>query len=263
MITIIYGPPGAGKGALQTYLIEKLYNEKGYEIWQRSCEEIDNYNFLHKRNLTKPKKVPIFSDFEVSFKVDYEKFYSTYFLNGFYFGLENEKLPVMFVPPCSQVFLSEVQRYYDSRKSYSLPDFVSRNYEMHRHFFIDLTLDLQRLSLLDLNIKDLATRVIYIKKLDIIKDFLDNVIALVWHCREFECAKDADAYIDNNVNVGKDVVFRYDRSVFENYDSFSNFEKFIPDKYHDFVYCEHNEKSVYNEIIMPEGYRIDKIKKNK
>ena len=262
MITIIYGPPGVGKGALQTFLIEKLYNECGFNIFKRCCEEISNYNSIYKRNLTMPKKVPIFSDFEVKFKVGYNRFYSTYFINGYYFGLENTNLPTMYVPPCSQVFLSEVQRYYDSRKSFNLSDFVSRAYEMHRHFFIDLTLDLQRLGLLDLNIRELANRVIYIKKLDIIKDCLENIVSMVWHCREFTCAKDADNYIDNNVNVGKDVIFQCDKSIFENYDSFSNFEKFIPDKFHDFVYVEHTENTIFSEIIMPEGYRIVKDKKH-
>lgn len=259
MITIIYGPPGVGKGCLQAAMIEKLYNEIGYEVFDNCCTCIDEYNLANKRNLTKPIRVPIFSDFEVKFKVDYEKYYSTYFLNGYYFGLENNRLPTMYIPPHSKVFLNEVQRYYDSRKHSSLPDFVSRAYEMHRHYFIDITMDLQRLGLLDLNIRELANRVIYIKDLKIIKDSLGNIVRLIWNCREFDSACDADNYIDKKENVGKDISFTYNGCVFDNYNSFANFGKFIPDRYHDFVYCEHNDKSIYSEILMPEGYRIGKV----
>ena len=257
MITVIYAGPGAGKGCLQTHLVEELYRTNGFEIFADSCAEIDKINEERGRNLTKPSRVPLFTDFEIKFKVGYEKWYSTYFLNGYYFGLENDRLPTMYVPPGSKVFLSEVQRYYDSRKHASLPDFVSRAYEMHRHFKIDIWLDLQRLGLLDLNIRELAQRFIYIEKLNVVENKVGAVDYVEWHCREFESCKDAGAYIDEKRNVGKPIVFRHVGDVFENYNSFSNHDKFIPDKYHDFVYTEHNEKTIFNEILMPEGYRTN------
>ncbi len=257
MITVIYAGPGAGKGCLQTHLVEELYHNSGFDIFTDSCALIDEINSTYKRNLTKPDRVPIFTDFEVKFKVDYEKFYSTYFLNGYYFGLENDRLPTMYVPPGSKIFLSEVQRYYDARKHSSLPDFVSRAYEMHRHFKIDFTMDLQRLGLLDLNIKELASRFIYIEKLNVVKNIVGDITLVEWFCREFDFWKDADAYIDENRNVGRPIVFRHFCDVFENYNSFSNCNKFIPDKYHDFVYAEHTDKSIYSEILMPEGYRLN------
>lgn len=263
MLIGIYGPPGAGKGCLQTSLIEDLYYKEGFDVYRNCCSAIDDYNLKNNRKLSKPSRVPFYSDFEVKFKVGYKKFYSTYFENGFYFGLENDRLPSMYVPPYSKVFLTEVQRYYDSRKSSSLPDFVSRLYEMHRHFHLDIYLDLQRLGLLDLNIRELLSKVIYIENLKVVKNKLDEVHHVEWICREFESAKDADAYIDNGANVGKVVTFYHEGDIFENYNSFSNEEKFIPDKYHDYVYMEHGEKNMFSEILMPEGYRNDKHKRNK
>ena len=263
MITIIYAGPGAGKGCLQTHFIEDLYYKEGFDVMADCCSAIDEFNEENNRNLSKPSRVPFFSDFKVHFKIDYEKEYETYFLNGFYFGLENDNLPVMFVPPYSKVFLSEVQRYYDSRQSKTFPDFVSRLYEMHRHYHLDIYLDLQRLGLLDLNIRELANRVIYIKDLKIIKNELENVESVKWFCREFDSAKDADSWLDENKNVGRDVEFVYYGDIFENYDSFSNFEKFIPDKYHDYSFLGHSDKTIYNEILMPAGYRNDKYKRNK
>lgn len=255
MITVIYAGPGAGKGCLQTHLIEELYKEEGFDVFTDCCAEIEAYNLDNDLKLSKPTKVPFFSDFEVKFKIGYEKYYSTYFLNGFFFGLENDRLPSMYVPPYSKVFLTEVQRYYDSRKHATFPDFVSRLYEMHRHFHLDIYLDLQRLGLLDLNIKELANRFIYIEKLNVIKNNLEQVEGVKWFCREFSSAKDADLYIDEKQNVGKAVIFHHVGDVFENYNSYSNFDKFIPDKYHDYLYMERNEKNRFTEILMPEGYR--------
>ena len=257
MITVIYAGPGAGKGCLQTHLVEELYFNNGFDIFADSCAEIDEINKEYGLKLTKPERVPIFTDFEVEFKIDYEKSYKTYFLNGYYFGLENDRLPTMYVPPCSKIFLSEVQRYYDSRKHASLPDFVSRAYEMHRHLKIDIFLDLQRLGLLDLNIRELAQRFIYIEKLNVVKNKVGAVDYVEWFCREFNTCEDADAYIDDNRKFGKPIVFRHVGDVFENYNSFSNQSKFIPDRCHDFVYAEHSDKSFFSEILMPEGYRIN------
>ena len=262
MITVIFGPPGAGKGCLQTAMIEWLYNNEGEDILSDCNELLEQYNVEFNRSLVKPKKVPIFSDFEVKFKIDYEKYYSPYFINGYFFGLNNPLLIPMFFPPCSKFFLTECQRYYDSRKSASLPDFVSRAYEFHRHYYIDITLDIQRLSLLDKNIKELATRFIYVKELKTIEDELGNIVKTIWFCKEFTNSCDAEDYAENNAKVGKDIKFEYDGNIFENYDSFSNFQKFIPDKYHDFKYIEHTDKTVYNEILMPEDYRGAKIRRN-
>lgn len=263
MITVIYAGPGAGKGCLQTHFVEDIYNKEGFDIYTKCCDEIDEYNKLYNRNLSKPSKVPLFTDFEIKFKVDYEKWYSTYFLNGYYFGLENERLPVMYVPPYSKIFLSEVQRYYDARKHQSLPDFVSRLYEMHRHYHIDIFLDLQRLGLLDKNLRELAERIIYIEKLNIVKNSVDAIDYVEWTCKEFSSSTEADLYIDNNCNVGKTVVYKHFGDVFENYNSYSNFDKFIPDKYHNYVYCEHSDKNIYSEILMPAGYRDGESKKYK
>lgn len=261
MITIIYGNPGVGKGCLQTHLIEELYINSGFDIFSDCCSMIDEFNLKYCRKLSKPRRVPIFSDFEVEFKCDYERTYKTYFINAYYMGLENDRLPTMYVPPCSKIFLSEVQRYYDSRKHSTLPDFVSRWYEMHRHFHIDLYLDLQRLGLLDLNIRELASRIIYVKKLEVVKNAVGAVDCVEWYCQEFTSSKDADLYFDGNKNIGTSVVFRHFDDVFENYNSFSNFEKFIPDKYHDFVYSEHGEKNIFSDLLMPGGYRDGKSKK--
>lgn len=259
MITVIYGAPGAGKGALMTYFVKTLYQTQGRQILRHCEETINEYNLEFNKKLEPPKRVPIFTDYEVKFRCGYNKYYSTYFLNGYYFGLENEDVPVIHVPPHAKVFLTEVQRYYDSRKSSTLKPFVSRLYEMHRHNNIDIYLDLQRLSLLDLNIRDLAKRIIYIEELSHQKDG-EIILSSTWECKEFANVSDADRYFEDGANTYTNVSFKYDGNIFKCYDSFSNKDKFVPKE--KFNYLEHNNLSndnkQYYDFNMPKAYRGQK-----
>lgn len=259
MITVIYGLPGAGKGALMTFFIKNTYKTEGRYILNKCKSTLDQYNIEFNKKLNAPDKVPIFSDYKVKFPIGYKKYYETYFLNGYYFGLENDNVPVIHVPPFSKVFLTEVQRYYDSRKSSTLKEFVSRLYEMHRHNNIDIYLDLQRLGLLDLNIRDLAKRIILIEKLEHKFDGR-KIISSTWYCKEFNSASDADRYIDDCCKTYIDNQYFHNGNIFKSYDSFSNKDKFVPkEKYN---YLEHDKISSGNEdyykFSMPEYYRKDK-----
>ena len=259
MITVIYGAPGAGKGALMTHFIKDIYKSEGRKILNNCIGKIQEYNVEFDKVLNAPEKVPIFSDYKVKFRVGYEKFYETYFLNGYYFGLENENVPVIHVPPFSKVFLTEVQRYYDSRKSSTLKDFVSRLYEMHRHNNIDIFLDLQRLSLLDLNIRDLAKRVIYIEELTHEFDGY-KIVSSTWKCKEFASASDADRFFNDGAETYTNVEYKHFGNIFNSYDSFSNKDKFIPKgKYNYLSHDNVNEDNKeYFNFSMPEYYRKDK-----
>ena len=262
MLTGVYGLPGAGKGCLLTKFAYDLYVNEGRDILRNSCSLIDELNLTRNKKLSYPEKVPIFSDFKISFPVNYKKKYETYFINGFYFGVKNSKLRTLLVPPGSRIFLSEVQRYYDSRKSSSLPSFVSNLYEMHRHWNLDIWLDLQRFSLLDLNIRDIVARFILVEDLQVIKNPLGDIIELIWKCKEFTSAKDVDLYMDKGASTFKDVVFNHKGNIFDYYDSFNNKDKFSPNEGEDFKFLNHDgyvplsDKAFY-DFNMPKGYRTN------
>ena len=266
MITVVCGLPGSGKSSLMTKFIKDIYFNEGKQLLRTCCNRITAINERRENKLTLPEKTPIFSDFEVKFLVGYRKYYSTYFLNGYYFGLHNNDVPVIYLPPFSKVFLTEVQRYYDSRKSKSLPDFVSRLFEMHRHNFYDIYLDLQRIGLLDLNIRDLSARIIEVCDMQHEYDFLGSVTSTTWNCHIFDCWEDFDKYLNGNLKKPKIERVTHYGDIFKCYDSYSYQSEFIPSEEDDFIYLKHkNEVGTiayiqdklkrYYDFSMPEGYR--------
>ncbi|MBQ2717550.1 MAG: hypothetical protein IJF75_03000 [Clostridia bacterium] len=268
MICAVIGEPGVGKGALMTKFVYDCFVNEGQDIFDNCCNEIDELNISRRNKLSYPDKVPIFTDFKVTLPAGYQKEYTTYFTNGFYVGLSNSDLPVLFMPPHSRIFLTEVQRYYDSRKSSSLPDWVSRFYEMHRHFKYVIYLDLQRYSLLDLNIRDLAHKFILIDKP--LKLVLDNdglIKQCIWSCKEFSSVKDVDLYYETKAETFTNVEYSFDGNIFDLYDSYSNYDKFIPGENEDFSYLEHGGKSNgkfdYYDFSQPTNYRLNKNEKNR
>lgn len=260
MITAIYGLPGAGKGALMTKFCYDFYCNERRDIFNKSCDLITKLNLTRDRKLSYPERVPIYSDYKISFPVAFRKNYETYFTNGYYLGVKNDNYKTLLLPPGSKVFLSEVQRYYDSRKSYNLPTFVSNLYEMHRHWELEFFLDLQRLSLLDLNIREICGRFIYVEDLIIEKNRLDDIIGLTWKCKEFSEYKDVDNFIEKKEANYQDVTFTHKGNIFNFYDSFNNKDKFIPDEGEDFSFLIHGaerslENSRFYDFNIPKGYR--------
>ena len=74
---------------------------------------------------------------------------TNYECDGFYLGLAQDTHPTMFLPPASHVYLDEAQKYFNSREGASkLADFVSRFYELHGHYRLNITLTVQRPMLL-------------------------------------------------------------------------------------------------------------------
>ena len=267
MITVVCGLPGSGKSSLMTSFIKDIYFSEGYSLLKTSCDVVDNYNRYRDKLLSKPEKAPIFSDFEVKFLVGYKKYYSTYFLNGFYFGLKNDALSMINVPPYSKIFLSEVQRYYDSRKSKSLPDFVSRLFEMHRHNFWDIYLDLQRIGLLDLNIRDLSARIIEVCKMEHEYNSVGSIVSTTWYCHEFSNWEEFDNYLNSTKKTKiKTVKYNHYGNIFESYNSYNYQSEFIPSEDDDYIYLAHkgevgtvayiqDKLKNFYDFSMPTGYR--------
>lgn len=106
-LTFIIGETGAGKTAFATYLLKEKYITEGRNLLRRSCRIIEEANRKYGRNYTVPDKVPFYTNYNVKLHVGYRKYYEPYFLNGYYFGVENEEIDTERVAPenegCFQV----------------------------------------------------------------------------------------------------------------------------------------------------------------
>ena len=245
MITIIFGKPGAGKTAyLVSQMLRYLGNSReAYELlW--NCR--DRVIALDQRGLqyTVPTTPPVYTNFPVSAHVGYNKWRSSLYVDGFHLGLENDYVPVTNVLPGAVIGLTEVQRYYNSRNKdkKTLPDWVSRFYEEHRHYGLDIYLDLQRLGLCDLNIRELAGRIVEVYNLEHEFDHRGNILASRFFLRSWDNLAAAERYVDNDslTNYEREEYVHYG-NVFEAYTSACYFDAFLPGKGNDFSFRTHSE----------------------
>ncbi len=270
-ITIIAGAPGSGKTSLAAALLCEIYRTQGETLQEETAAKIEAANEKRLNPLEIPQKPPIYADFDIEFLVGYEEYYKPYFINGFYLGLPNDKMQTQFVPPGSKIFLSEVQRYYDSRKK-ALPDHVSRFFEMHRHYGIDIYLDIQRAMLVDLNIKELCRRFIEIQSHQNITDENGRIFKTVWTYREFGSWIEYEQYLSSNAQTYITKTYTHNGNIFECFNSFSFYEEFFPPENGKFSYLEYKSRTAsqdldeataaFYKISEPEIYR-GKPKENK
>lgn len=250
MITIISGAPGAGKSSLNAYFIWHLCTTEGRTLLKKSRAKIEELNKTRLYTLTLPEQPPIYSDFSVKFKVGYEKYFEPYYINGYYMGFSNDRLRTLYLPPYAAVFLSESQRYYNSRKSGNFPDFVSRYYEMHRHYGLDLYLDVQRVRLIDPNIRELCRHFIEVQGMEHTRDELGRIVQSEWRCREFSDWVDFEDYLNTGAITYKETAYTYDGNIFDSYDSFGCFENYLPDDVadKDIMYLKHLSRAEQHNV---------------
>ncbi len=228
MITIIFGAPGAGKSSLLTYFIKSIYQTQGRKMLNYAQARIIEQNEKRTEPLELPTKPPIFANYNVSFITGYNETFEPYFVNGYYIGLPNDRMPTQYIPPGSKVFLSEAQRYYNSRKSQTLPDHVSRWYEMHRHYGIDVFMDVQRANLIDLNIKEICKRFIEVLGMEHITDTAGRIIQTTFNCREFGSWRDVELNMTSGAKTYSKVKYINQGNIFRCFNSYSYFEEFLP-----------------------------------
>ena len=153
MITIVCGLPGKGKTSLLAHLATcEMFNWERIRNMHSKIDELNTGGF----NLSKPRH-PVVANFDI---VGHKFRYTTRLsrkINPYRLGYHNERVDVHFLPPFSVVFITEGQKYLDSRMSTKgYPEWQSRWYEQHRHNDLDIYIDVQRFDLIDKNIRELA-----------------------------------------------------------------------------------------------------------
>ncbi len=230
MITIIFGLPGAGKTALNTYFLKKEYEESRYTLLNDTRRRIEEINRKEGRSFALPIKPPIYADYDVKLHVAYKKYFEPFHANGYYFGFNNDRMETQFLLPGSRVHFSEVQKYFNSRKSQTLPEHLSHGYEMHRHNGLQFYMDVQRVRLIDLNVREISGHFIEVLKMEHVKDEVDNIWSSTFHCREFKSWIDVETYLNTGAKLYDETTYYNDGCIFDEYDSFSCGELFVPPK---------------------------------
>lgn len=230
MITEICGVPRAGKTALMTkFILEHLTGAQAHRDL-RECKKLLAPLRAGGFSFCAPPDHLVFSDYTVTAR---HNTITNYEVDGFRLGLAQDQHATMFLPPYSQIFLDEAQKYFNSRDSLKLADFVSRFYELHGHYRFNITLSVQRPKLIDVNIREIAARVIYVKGMQNFKQ-RGRIVGSIWDCVEFDSAAAAISYIDSGFCAklqGDKVTFEYAGNIFKHYDSYAFFPLFLRDRY--------------------------------
>ena len=240
-ITFIIGETGAGKTSLAKYFIQEAYRNEGKRILRRSCELIKKANKDFKRNYTLPEKVPIYTNFHVNLHIGYHRYYEPYYLNGYYFGVTNEKVETEYVVPGGWLFLDEAQRILNSRKSSTFADHASYGFETSRQADLRIILIAQRGKLIDCNVRDLGVHVINVVNMENETDAAGNVVRSVWNCREFDGWQAAEKYFQTGEGQYTEKPYINEGNIFKGYDSYEKISEFLPPKGKDFDYLPHTK----------------------
>lgn len=229
MITIICGKPRVGKTALNTHFALQSLLKDGSRRLKRCVAEINSFNTERRSNkLLIPDKPPIYTNYDANFKIGYKKSISPIWVNPFYIGLPNDNMPVQFILPYGELHITEGQRYWDSRESASLPDHVSRWFETHGHFFLDIYIDVQRAKLIDKNIRALANKIIEVQRMVHVRDAYGRILRTMWYCREFASSAEYETYADGGYAPYKTTHYVHEGNIFDSYNSRSCKGGFVP-----------------------------------
>jgi hypothetical protein len=115
-------------------------------------------------------------------------------INPYRLGFANPYVQTHFNLPHEAIFITEAQKYLNSRLSMYFPDWQSRWYEQHGHNDLDIYLDTQRPMLIDVNIRELA-QFVEIVRLDLSYDNFGRVNGLRWLIRHIDNSSLFDKYM--------------------------------------------------------------------
>ena len=264
MITILFAPPGTGKTALMTHLLNMSFYD--LERIKNMQEEIANKN-VNGWNLSTPMH-PVSANYDIlSYRFGFDR-YKNRIINPFRLGFKNDFVDTHYNLPYEVIGIDEAQKYLNSRMSVYFPDWQSRWYEQHRHNNIDIYLATQRPMLIDINIRELASFIEIIEMKIKKYDMYGNPSKIVWKVRYIANSRLFDRYFssgekDQDCYEEQTIVANYD--VFGCYNSQSCKPKFFDGHFNkdfDYMLSQEFEETVEsykrflsnNDDELPTGY---------
>lgn len=257
MISLVYAPPKTGKSLflVSVYVLLAFDREKDNMARQvlksRISEGYPLDEYLKLKHF-------IFSNNEIiARKFGYYPRVSNIF-NPFEFGLPNTIFKTRFFPEYSTLFIDEAQKYFNSRKK--LNEYTSRAFETSGHMHYDIWLATQRPKLIDLNVRELITKFIDIRKVEFkeTKHGIKTIIYTIEHEDNYSVEK----YIESGrkeMYGGIKNEYEINRDLRQDYNAFCYNESFyngFHDKETKFTYeiNKNAEEVIRSDYNVPKGY---------
>lgn len=219
MITIIFAPPRTGKTCFMTHTAcTYAFDRERNRAMQRALESKIANGF--KAIKTIPQHC-VSANYDMTLRKFGYRPRTNRHINPYRLGFKNDMVKTHYNFPYEAIFITEAQKYLNSRMSRNYPDWQSRWYEQHGHNDLDIFLDTQRPMLIDVNIRELS-QFIEIVKLDIFYDGFGRPNKLVWLIRRIPNSQAFDLYMstgkkDKSCYTEETVIADY--NVFACYDS--------------------------------------------
>ena len=219
MITIIFAPPRTGKTCFMTHVAHETAFD--YERNKRMRREIQCKIMGGFGEIRTLPTHCVSANYDMVFhKRRYSPRYSRR-INPYRLGFANDFVETHFNLPFERIFITEAQKYLNSRMSMYFPDWQSRWYEQHGHNDLDVYLDTQRPMLIDVNIRELS-QFIEIMCLEFSYNGYGRIDGMRWHIRRIENSSLFDKYMasgkQDKTCYTEDIVTA-DYNVFDCYDS--------------------------------------------
>lgn len=194
MICIIFAPPRKGKTCLLTHIANSyMFNKERNYLMHNELRQKQNNGFDSIKTI--PQHC-VSSNYGITgFRFRYSPRRSR-IINPYKLGFKNEFVNTHFNFPYEVICITEAQKYLNSRMSKYFPDWQSRWYEQHGHNNLDIFLDTQRPSLIDVNVRELA-HFIEIVKLNKYYDENGNIKALMWTIRHIDNSSLYERYMSS------------------------------------------------------------------
>ncbi len=215
MITILFAPPRTGKTCLLTHIACTVAFDR-----ERNRAMRNEILKKHFNGFAEINTMPIHC-VSANYDITMRKFGYTPRLsrriNPYKLGFYNQDVKdVHYNFPYEAIFITEAQKYLNSRMNMYYPDWQSRWYEQHGHNNLDIWLDTQRPMLIDVNIRELS-EFIEIVKLDIHYDDYYKPCRLKWRLRHIDNSGLFDRYMASG---------KKDKACYDEYDVVADYNVF-------------------------------------
>ena len=196
MITIIFAEPRAGKTCFMTHTANQIaFDYRRNKAMQTELQQKINSGFTGIQTIPQhcvsANYDIILRRFRCSPRLSRR-------INPYKLGFVNNFVETHFNIPYEAIFITEAQKYLNSRMATYFPDWQSRWYEQHGHNNLDIWLDTQRPMLIDVNVRELS-HFIHIYNLEIDYGRFGQPCRLRWTIRDKDCYEDEVVTADYNV----------------------------------------------------------------